>query len=86
MKSKFTKINFKDIAKGFILAFITTLVGTAISMINIFKETGIFDLSWQSVKLGLCAAAVAGFSYIIKNYFTNSKDQFAKPDPPHPKF
>lgn len=86
MKSKYKKISLKDIAKGFILAFITTLVGAAISMINIFKETGIFDLSWQSVKTGICAAALAGFSYIIKNYFTNSKDQFAKPEPPHPKF
>lgn len=81
MKSNYKKINLKDVAKGFILAFITTLVATAINIINIFTKTGNFDLSWQSIKIGLYAAAVAGLSYIIKNYFTNSKDKFAKPEP-----
>lgn len=84
IKSKYKKINFKDISKGFILAFITAFVATTVKLTDVLVNVGTFDLSWQVLKPGLISAAIAGGSYLIKNVFTNSKDQFAKPEPDSP--
>ncbi len=81
MKSNFKKINIKDIGKGFILAFITAFVSTTTSLVSTLISTGIFDLSWSVFKPGIIAAVLAGASYLVKNFFTNSKDQFAKAEP-----
>lgn len=69
-KSKFGKLNAKDIVKGAVVAAGTSVltgVGTAL-------ETGVTPDHTQlvfSLKMGLFAA----ISYLFKNLLTNSKDQ-----------
>ena len=73
MKSPFGKINKKDLIKGAIVAG-----GTAIlSGIGSSLESGMMPTKGQvviSAKIGLFAAV----SYLFKNAFTNSKDEFMK--------
>lgn len=81
MKSRFKKLNFRDIAKGFITSFIASLATTAEQLISNRVSTGAFTLSLADFKFVLAAAGIAGFSYLVKNWLTNSKDQFGKSEP-----
>lgn len=81
MKSKFLKLNLKDFFKGLLLAIITTFVSTSVNLINTLISTGIFDLSWSVFKPGISIAILAAVSYLIKNLFTNSKDQTFTTEP-----
>lgn len=71
-KTKLFSINYRDFFKGAILAVITAgitflanelQIGSSID-VTLFKRMGI-------------AAVIALLSYLAKNFFTNSKDEFA---------
>lgn len=72
-KSKFGKLSFKDLARGFVMMTGTTffgLCGNAVTS-GVFPDfAGFLNMG----KLGLLAGAV----YLGKNFFTNSKDEFLK--------
>lgn len=71
----FLKLSFKDFAKGFILAVLTVIVTglyTALSAVPPHFPTA---AEWQN--LGLMGLA-SGMAYLIKNFFTNSNDEFLK--------
>jgi len=80
MNSQYKKISLHDLSKGFILACITSFIATTEQLITVLVNTGVFNLSWQVFKPGIVVALMAGSGYLIKNYFTNSKDQFGKPE------
>jgi uncharacterized membrane protein YvlD (DUF360 family) len=70
MKAKFLSLNTRDFIKGLFLAIITAVItflanelqiGSSVD-ITLFKRMGI-------------AAVIAFLSYLVKNLFTNSKDQ-----------
>lgn len=63
-----------DILKGFIMSMLAVLVtwlGQAI-------QQGNFPMDAQTWILELKIALGAGIAYLIKNFFTNSNDQFLK--------
>lgn len=75
MKAKFLTLNIRDFLKGLILALITAIItflsnelsaGSAID-IHLLKRIGI-------------ASVIAFLSYLVKNFFTNSKDQILTPE------
>lgn len=71
-KSAIFKLNFKDLFKGFLVAAITVIVAGLYTTIS----DGSFP-DWAELKtLGLAGLA-AGVSYLLKNFFTNSSDEFA---------
>ena len=76
MKSKFLKLNAKDIVKAIILTFITALL------------TGIYQLlqtntppTWDLLKPVLITSIAAVIGYLLKNVFTNSSDEFLRREP-----
>jgi hypothetical protein len=75
MKSSFFKLSSKDIFKGFIVAFFTTL--TTGAMVSL--DAGVLpDLA--TIKALSVAGIGSGLAYLLKNLFTNSNDEFAKPE------
>lgn len=69
-KSKFFKINEKDLVRGVIITVIASLLGSLISIL----ETG--ELNNETLKVAGISAIIAGVSYISKNLLTNSNDEF----------
>ncbi len=69
MKSGLFSLGWKDIAKGFIMAVLGAVVGFIYGIVN----TGSFVIVWVDV---WHVAVAASLTYIMKNLFTNSKDQF----------
>jgi hypothetical protein len=73
--SKLFNLNAHDFVKGLILALLTAIV----TFLTDFAATGaVIDLN--TLKKVAVAAAIAMISYLIKNLFTNSADQVAKPE------
>ena len=77
MKSKYLTLRQRDLIKGLVLALITGVItfltnelqaGTAIDA-ALFKRIGM-------------AALIAFLSYLVKNLFTNNRDQLFTPDRP----
>jgi predicted exporter len=70
------KLNWADLGKAVLLAFITTFLGGVYAII----QTGAFP---TLAELG--AAAMAGLgaalAYLVKNFFTNSQNKLAAPEP-----
>ena len=70
MKSKFFSLSFKDFCKGSIVALLTGIM-TALANINNN------DITFKEI---LISAVIALLAYLIKNLFTNSKDELLKTD------
>jgi len=68
-KSSFLSIDMKDAIKAFIVA----VLGAVIGLMQVTIDAGSLDFDWK--KIGLTALAAAG-AYIIKNWLSNSNDQF----------
>jgi len=70
------KLNWADIGKSLLIAFLTSFIASVYATI----QTGTFpDLA----NLGSYALAGLGaaLAYLIKNFFTNSQNQLAAPEP-----
>lgn len=74
----FLKLQWKDIAKGFLIAFGTVLFPT---LYNIIFTADHFP-TWLEFRPYLAAATSAGVSYVVKNYFTNNQGEIGKKDAP----
>lgn len=76
-KSKFLTIGTTDAVKSLIVAALTGGITVLITMLN----AGIFPTNKNDwTKIGITTLS-AGLGYLLKNIFTNSKDQFGKPEP-----
>jgi uncharacterized membrane protein len=76
MKSKLFTLAAPDWLKGLIMAGISAVVTYAYQAI---QSGTLFNVTFLK-GMGL-AAAGAILSYLIKNFFTNSQDKFATPEP-----
>jgi hypothetical protein len=76
MNSKFLNWNFKDLLKGFLVSVITAVLTVVLEVLNteglIFTE--------ESVTKIISVSLIAGLSYLLKNFVTNSQGEFLKKD------
>lgn len=75
--STFGSINWKDAAKGFLIMFIGALI-TALYVAGQAIVAGGDLPSGHDVMIWLVASFTTGLGYLVKNFFTNSANQFAK--------
>lgn len=76
MKSKFLSLDIKDFIKGLIIALITAILTFLIDLLQIGSS---FDaVQWGRL---IIAVVVAFLSYLLKNLFSNSKDQLLTKEP-----
>jgi len=75
MKAKLFTLHVRDLVKGLILATITAALTL---FVNELQAGSQFDKAL--LKRILIGSAIAFFSYILKNFLTNSKDEFATPE------
>ncbi len=73
-QNTFLSLGWKDFAKGLIMA----VGGAVFAVIQTSLEAGQFQINWKQVA---SVAAATACVYLGKNLFTNSQDQFAKPEP-----
>jgi hypothetical protein len=71
-KSKFFSLSFADFIKGSVIAILTGILTFLTSLTSI--ENNI------SVRQIIIASVIGLLSYLIKNLFTNNKDEFLKTD------
>jgi hypothetical protein len=76
MKSNYLSINLADLLKGAIVAGGTVILSLVGSMI----ESGAY-ISNEQLIMAAKAGLLAAISYLIKNVFTNSKDEMFKSEP-----
>jgi len=77
--SNFLQINANDLIKGFLMAFISAiLTGVYTGLSSVPPTIPITWAQWQPI---VFVGLGAGISYILKNWLTNSKDQFLKKEP-----
>jgi len=72
-KSKFSRLCIKDLSKGVIMTVGTTIVGLCSTSV----VSGIFPATADFINMGK-VGLLSGAVYLIKNFFTNSKDEFLK--------
>jgi hypothetical protein len=71
--SDFLKVNGRDIIKSFLMAFIGSVVTALYTIVKEGKlPTG---AEWKTI---LIIGAASALSYLVKNFFTNSNDEFLK--------
>lgn len=76
MRSDFFKINFRDIAKG----FLTSVIVAVLTYFYEVVQTGDFTaIDWKTVGF---TALTAGIGYLFKNLITNSNGEVAKTEQP----
>jgi hypothetical protein len=71
MRSKFLRLNSRDLIKGIIVTVICAFITGLYSLI----ANG-FELNWVTIKPVVIAAIGAGVSYMTKNLLTNSDGDF----------
>lgn len=70
MKSKFLTITMKDVLRGILIAFMTTVLAGIIQMLD---HSVVFE--WNSIKTLLIAGLSAALSYLLKCMLSNSRDE-----------
>lgn len=73
MKSAYLTINVADLVKGATVAAGTVML----SLIGSMVESGAF-ITEQQLVVSVKAGILAAISYLVKNLFTNSKDEMFK--------
>jgi len=74
MKAKLFKINFKDIALGSLMAFLSASLTGLYQLLS----AGTLPSSFSEIKPVLIVGTAAFVAYIIKNFFTNSEGNLLK--------
>ncbi len=72
-KSKFGKLSFKDLLRGFGMTTGTTILGLCGNAVS----TGVFPVMADFLNMGK-VGLLSGAVYLGKNLLTNSNDQFLK--------
>lgn len=67
----------RDIIKGFITSILASVLTAVMTMIN----SGNIPTDLASWKPTILAGVAAGIGYILKNFLSNSNDQFMKAEP-----
>ena len=73
--SEFMKLNGQDFIKGIIVAALVAVLGS----LQTILEAGHLPTGAEWLNIGKMAGA-AIISYLLKNLFTNSQGQIAKPE------
>lgn len=76
MKSKFFTLDWKDLSRGLLIAFLTAVLT---GVINILDAGAVF--TWGTIKPVVIAGVSAALSYLLKCLATNSQDQIFKREP-----
>lgn len=76
MKSKFLTLDWKDLSRGLLIAFLTAVIT---GIINILDTGAVF--TWATLRPVLIAGISATLSYLLKCLATNSQDQMFKREP-----
>ena len=76
MKSKFLTLDWKDLSRGLLIAFLTAVIT---GIINILDTGAVF--TWITLRPVLIAGISAALSYLLKCLATNSQDQMFKHEP-----
>lgn len=71
-------LDWHDALKGFITAVLSSLITALYNGVI----AGNFPDTWIEIKPILLVGLGAGLAYIIKNFFTNSEDDFMTKEPP----
>ncbi len=77
MKSKYLRLHAGDFIKGLVLAMITAVITF---LTNELAANSTIDAALFK-RIGV-TAAIAFLSYLVKNLFTNNRDQLLTPDKP----
>jgi len=76
MKSKFLTLDWKDLGRGLLIAFLAAVISGIIELL----DTGVI-FSWITLKPVLITGVSAALSYLLKCLATNSQDQMFKREP-----
>ena len=76
MKSKFLTLDWKDLSRGLLIAFLTAVITGIINML----DTGAV-FTWATLRPVLIAGISAALSYLLKCLATNSQDQMFRREP-----
>lgn len=77
MRSKLFRLNARDLVRGLIVAFLSSLV----SGIYQILATGTW-FSWDALRPILAVAISAAIGYLLTNLATNNKGELLTPDKP----
>lgn len=72
--SKFFNLNWADLGKGLLIAFLTALLGGLLELL----QAGELPTTWAVFQPILEVSLSAAVAYLLKNLFTNSEGQLAK--------
>jgi VIT1/CCC1 family predicted Fe2+/Mn2+ transporter len=73
--SNFLNLNFDDLVKGFIVAFLSTALTGVVSTL----DSGVLP-TLAELKTAAIVGLTAGISYLLKNLLTNSQGVVLKKD------
>jgi hypothetical protein len=73
MKSKFLRLDLKDVLRGAALAVVTSIM---MGIMPILQTGQVPDIA--TIKVILLAGVSTGIAYLGKNLFTSSDDEFLK--------
>ena len=73
--SNFLNLNFDDLVKGFIVAFLSTALTGVVSTL----DSGVLP-TLAELKTAAIVGLTAGISYLLKNLLTNSQGEILKKD------
>jgi len=73
-QSKFFNLNWADLGKGLLIAFLTALLGGILELL----QAGTLPTTWIAFQPIFELSLAAAVSYLLKNLFTNSEGQIAK--------
>jgi hypothetical protein len=76
MKAKFLTLNKRDFFKGLIYSIITALLTFIVNELQIDSK-----IDFNLLRKIVIVTVIAFSSYLLKNLFTNSKDEFATKEP-----
>jgi hypothetical protein len=72
--SKFFNLNWADLGRGLLIAFLTALLGGILELL----QAGQLPTTWVAFQPILELSLAAAVSYLLKNLFTNSEGQIAR--------
>jgi hypothetical protein len=72
--SKFLNLNWADLGKGLLIAFLTAFLGGVLELL----QAGTLPVTWVVLQPILEVSLAAGVSYLLKNLFTNSQGDLMK--------
>jgi hypothetical protein len=70
------KLYWKDAVKALLMVILTAFITALYNAMQI----GTIEFTWIFFKPIMFTSLSAGLAYIIKNWLTNSEDQFLKPE------